>query len=137
MDQQTQIAILKQRLNDNPNDTEAAIELGNLYYDIQEAAQAIVYYQIALSIKPNNPAVLTDLGTMYWANGVTSYAEKCFRNAMKAEPGFGNAYINLGHLLHQVRGQTKEARVLWQELVDKYPNSHGIDVARDLLATVK
>ena len=62
------VAELKQRLNTNSSDIEAAITLGNIYYDVGDPAQAILYYRQALDINPDVPGVLTDMGTMYWRN---------------------------------------------------------------------
>ena len=133
MDQLSNIALFKQRLNDDPNDVSAAIQLGNIYFDQQEAASSIVYYQIALAIKPDQAGILTDLGTMYWANGNLSYSEKSFRTAIEVSPGFGNAHINLGHLTHQAKGDLEGAKEIWQSFIDKHPESPAVDHARELL----
>src|SRR3989338_6509723 len=97
------IVASKARLNENPNDAQAAATLGNIYYDMKDAPRAILYYLISLDIDPAQPAVRTDMGTMLWQNGDVGLAEQAFRRVIADHPGFGNAYINLGHLLQQAR----------------------------------
>jgi len=121
------------RLNQNPTDFDAAVTLGNMYFDNNEAAQAIVYYRIALDIDPNQPGVRTDMGTMYWRNGNVAQSEQAFRHVIQQHPGFGNAYLNLGYLLLHAKGKAKEARVIWLELVENYPQEPASEKVSQLL----
>ncbi len=127
------IAQLKERLNNDGNDIEAAISLGNIYYDNGDAGQSILYYQRALAINPDLPGVRTDLGTMYWRNDDISLAEQAFREAITRDPGFGHAYVNLGLLLHRAKDNVKEARTVWQQLLTVDPNHEVASKARELL----
>jgi len=123
----------KKRLNENPDDFEAASNLGNICYDSEEPAQAIVYYRIALDIKPDSPTVRTDMGTMYWQIDNVAHAERAYRQVIKENPGFGNAYLNLGFLLMHAKNQVKEARSIWTELITDWPNDAAAPKMRDLL----
>ena len=127
------IQALKSRLNANPLDYTVAIELGNLYYDANEAAQAIVYYSAALRIKPDMPEVMTDMATMYWQNGDLGLSEKTMRDVIHSHPGFGNAYLNLGLLLAHGKEERKNAIAIWNELVNKYPDHPASQRAKQLL----
>ena len=123
----------KRRLNDNPNDFEAASNLGNICYDNNEPAQAIVYYRIALDINPAAYGVRTDMGTMYWQIDNVAHAEQSFRQVIKEVPGFGNAYLNLGYLLLNAKNEVKAAREVWTELVTGWPKDPAADKIRSLL----
>ncbi len=125
---------LKTVLNHNPDDIAAVVSLGNIYYDQDEAAQAIVYYAYALSINSNQPEVWTDMGTMYWRNGDVAFAERAYRQVLKTHPGFGNAYINLGLLLRDAKRNLAQACALWKELVERYPDHPSTVRGRALLA---
>jgi tetratricopeptide (TPR) repeat protein len=124
---------LKERLNKNCNDIDAAIALGNIYYDKGDAGQSIIYYRLALDINPALPGVRTDLGTMYWRNNDVGLAEQAFREAIKHDPSFGHAYVNLGLLLHRAKGNVNEARAVWQELLKINPGHDVATKARELL----
>jgi len=127
------VAQLKERLNKDGNDIEAAISLGNIFYDNGDAGQSILYYQRALAINPDLPGVRTDLGTMYWRNDDISLAEQAFREAIKRDPSFGHAYVNLGLLLHRAKDNVKEARSVWQQLLAVNPDHDVATKARELL----
>ncbi len=124
---------LKKRLNNNPEDFEAASNLGNICYDNNEPALAIVYYRIALDIQPSAYGVRTDMGTMYWHIDNVSQAEQAFRQAIKEEPGFGNAYLNLGYLLADAKGEVKAARAIWTKLITGWPKDPAADKIRSVL----
>jgi tetratricopeptide (TPR) repeat protein len=127
------VAQLKERLNKDSNDIDAAISLGNLFYDNGDAGQSILYYQRALAINPDLPGVRTDLGTMYWRNDDISLAEQAFRDAIVRDPSFGHAYVNLGLLLHRAKNDIKEARTVWQQLLAINPGHDVASKARELL----
>jgi cytochrome c-type biogenesis protein CcmH/NrfG len=133
MDEKNTVAQLKERLNKDSKDIEAAISLGNIYYDNGDAGQAILYYRLALDINPDLPGVRTDLGTMYWRNDDISLAEQAFRDAIARDPGFGHAYVNLGLLLHRAKDNVSEARTVWQQLLTVNPEHEVAAKARELL----
>lgn len=124
---------LRTRLNDNPDDVNAAVGLGNIYYDANQPAQAILYYRLALDIDPSQPAVMTDMGTMYWHNENIPQAECAYREVIKDYPGFGNAYLNLGYLLLHAKNQVPEARKIWTELITGWPEDPVAQKIRELL----
>lgn len=132
MDQST-VDALKVRLNENGSDIEAAISLGNIYFDTGDAGQAILYYRLALDVNPDLPGVLTDMGTMYWRNNDINLAEQAFRDAIAKDSGFGNAYVNLGLLLHHAKENVAEARATWQQLLTVNPGHAASAKARELL----
>jgi tetratricopeptide (TPR) repeat protein len=133
MDEKNPVAELKARLNHDLDDIDAAIALGNFYYDQGDAGLSITYYRHALDINPDLASVRTDLGTMYWRNGDVSLAEQAFRRAIASDPGFGHAYLDLGLLLHRARNNVREARAVWQKLLDTDPENDVANRARELL----
>ena len=124
---------LKERLNKDLNDIEAAQSLGNLYYDKEDAGQAILYYRHVLDINPALSGVRTDMGAMYWRNNDISLAEQAFREAIARDPSFGHAYVNLGFLLQIAKGDVMGARSVWQQLIDINPDHEAAAKARELL----
>ncbi len=133
MDVNTTVAQLKERLNNDSGDIDAATSLGNIYYDAGDAGQAILYYRRALDINPDLPGVRTDLGTMYWRNDDISMAEQAFRDAIASDAGFGHAYVNLGLLLQRAKDDVAGARAAWKQLLAVNPNHDVAAKARELL----
>lgn len=133
MDDQITVTLLKERLNADVTDIDAVLSLGNMYYDKGDAAQAIVYYRIALDINPSLSGVRTDMGAMYWRNENLSMAEKAFRDTIEKDPSFGHAYINLGYLIQKAKGDLVGARAVWQQMLDRNPGHELAGKARELL----
>ena len=133
MDERYSAEQLKERLNNDINDIEAAISLGNMCYDSGDAPKAVLYYRHVLDLDPSLSGVRTDMGAMYWNNGDISLAEKAFREVIARDPNFGHAYVNLGQLLHKAKGNTTEARSVWQQLITINPNNEVAGKARELL----
>ena len=133
MDEKNSIDQLKERLNKDINDIDAALSLGNVYYDMNDAPRSIVYYRRVLDINPALPSARTDLGAMYWRNDDIGLAEQAFRDAIASDSGFAQAYVNLGLLLHRAKGNVSEARAVWQQLLDINPDHALAEKARELL----
>lgn len=133
MDEKSSIGQLKDRLNRDINDIEAALSLANLYYDMNDAPRSILYYRRVLDINPALPNARTDLGAMYWRNEDIGLAEQAFRDAIASDPSFGQAYVNLGLLLRHAKGNVSAARTVWQELLAVDPEHALAGKARELL----
>jgi len=133
MDEKNSIGLLKERLNKDINDIEAALSLGNMYYDLNDAPRSIVYYRRVLDIDPTLSNARTDLGAMYWRNEDVGLAEQAFRDTISRDPGFGQAYVNLGLLLRHAKGNISEARAVWQQMLDANPEHALAEKARELL----
>jgi len=85
-DVEGQIPQLKSMLQKNPNDLEALITLGNIYFDTHRHQEAIDAYSRALTIDPKNPDVRTDLGIMYRVLKRFDEALAAFRRAAQDDP---------------------------------------------------
>lgn len=101
--------------NEIPN-----IALGNKYFINGDYNKAISYYEQELN---------TNSAIAYYNKGVAEYmlgrvqdAEKDFRSALKYEPGFDNARINLAVCLTQI-GKTNEAEQVLLDVSPEHTNS--------------
>src|SRR6187397_2602133 len=50
----------------NPNDAQPRIQLGNMFFDAEQYAQSITWYEQALKISAGDANVSTDLGVAYY-----------------------------------------------------------------------
>ena len=90
------ITTYSQRVATNPQDVNAWITLGNLYFDTEQPAKSVEAYTRALEINPNNPNVLTDMGVMHRALGQYQQALDAFARAIAVDPGHETARFNTG-----------------------------------------
>ena len=112
---------LEAELTKNPNNTEAWIQLGHVYFDSDQYLQAITAYQKALALNPNNADVLTDLGIMYRRTGQPDKAIENFDKAIQVDPKHQNARFNKGIvLMHDVKDRVG-AIATWEALLEIYP----------------
>ncbi len=85
---------LKRRLEADPEDAVAAATLGGMYYQVGMWEQALQFYDIALSIAPDDPNLLTDSGNAHREIGDHDKALDSFRRAHELDPGHWQALFN-------------------------------------------
>jgi cytochrome c-type biogenesis protein CcmH/NrfG len=124
-------------VNKDPNDVEAVVNLGNVYYDGEQFSEAIKYYQRALEINPNNADVRTDLGTAYWYLGDADRALTEFKKSLKIRPNHPGTLFNMGIVEWQGKMDPASAVVTWQELLKENPNYPQRKQVEDLIAKAK
>jgi cytochrome c-type biogenesis protein CcmH/NrfG len=115
-------APLIEALNQDPNDYDSLVKLGNLFYDGQQFSSAIQYYERALAIHPENVDVRTDMGTAYFYGGNSDRAITELQTSLKYRPGHPQALFNLGWVRWQGKSDPKGAAAAWEELLKDNPN---------------
>jgi len=116
-----QIEALKKKIEQNPKDVQAYIDLGNMYFDANMPPQAIQYYTKAVELDPKNSNVWTDLGTMHRHNGDLDKAIECYQTAAKIDPQNKNAWFNLGIVYKFDKNQPREALKAWKKFMELVP----------------
>ncbi len=113
---------LDREVQNNPNDTAAWLELGNLYFDSNKYQDAIKAYTQYINLNPNSPNVWTDMGVMHRRNGNPTEAIASFDKALEMNPRHEHARFNKGIVLYYDVGFRDEAVKIWRELSDINPN---------------
>jgi cytochrome c-type biogenesis protein CcmH/NrfG len=117
----TETQPLLARLQTNPKDVPALIELGNIYYDASQWSDAIVYYTRALNETPTNPDVRTDMGIAYFNSGDPDRALKEFDHALKDDPRHTQTLFNVGVVKMNGKNDAKGAIAAWESLLSIDP----------------
>lgn len=118
-----QILVLEKEISSNPNNNQAWIQLGNLYFDTQQYIKAIHAYETSLSLDPNNADVQTDLGVMFRRNGQPEKAIDAFNRAIQINPRHEISRFNKGIVLMHDLNDTQGAVQVWEELVKMNPQA--------------
>jgi len=105
----------------NPQNTQAWIQLGHVYFDTGRHARAIDAYRKALALKPDNADVLTDLGIMYRRSGQPQRAVETFDRAVAVDPRHETARLNKGIVLLHDLGDREGAIRTWEALLEINP----------------
>lgn len=122
----------EQRVSVNPQDLEAWIHLGHVYFDTDQYAKAITAYEKALALKSDDADVWTDLGIMYHRDGKPQKALECFDQAVAVNPLHEHARFNKGIVMvHDMDDQTGAIKA-WEELLEinplaMAPNGQSVD----------
>jgi cytochrome c-type biogenesis protein CcmH/NrfG len=127
-----QIKIYSDRVALNPQDVNAWITLGNLYFDTGQPAKSVEAYSRSLELSPGNPNVLTDMGVMYRSLGEFQKARDAFAQAIAANPRHETARMNTGIVLLYDLADKQGAIAAWQDLVRINPravNANGTPIA--------
>jgi cytochrome c-type biogenesis protein CcmH/NrfG len=130
-------APLLQVIKNNPNDYNALVKLGNLFYDGRQYASAAQYYERALVIHPENVDVRTDLGTAYWYSGDADRAVASLETALKYSPEHPQTLFNLGWVRWQGKGDPKGAVEAWQQLLKANPDYPQREQVEQYIAKAK
>lgn len=98
----------KRILADDPNNYDALVGLGNLYFDNQQYQQAVEYYRRALKINPDDPNVRTDLAICYIYLDLLDLAQTELQQVISKYPNHAQAHFNLA-IVYQRMGRIKDA----------------------------
>lgn len=112
---------LKNELSQNPENVGAWIQLGHVYFETNQYANAIAAYQKSLTIKPDNANVQTDLGFMYRKNKQPMEAIKSFDEALAVDPKHEWARFYKGVVLMDDLNEKEKALIVWEELLSINP----------------
>lgn len=132
-----QAAPLLARLQSDPANPDLLTSIGNLYYDAQQYPAAIDYYGRALTVRPTDASVRTDMATAYWYLGNADRALAEFDKALNYAPNNPNTLFNRG--LVRWRGKKDAAGAIadWQNLLATNPNYAEKDKVQQLLNEAK
>lgn len=109
-DQQQQALAALTNLQSNPDDAESLLQMGNIYFDQAEQAQAegnrpsqirlaqqgVRYYERYLKIRPDDNGARADLASLLFYTGQSDEAIQEVSKVLQSEPDHVNANYNLG-----------------------------------------
>jgi tetratricopeptide (TPR) repeat protein len=112
----------KEILRKDPNNLQALIGIGNLYFDTNRDLLAIENYRKALAMDPTNTNVRTDMAICYRRSGNPGQAVEELKRAISTTPRHAQARYNLGVILiqdmHDIEGGIKA----WEALLENVPD---------------
>jgi len=123
---------LNDRIESDPNDFHAYLELGGMYATIGRFEEAAEYFESYVELQPEDGRVKIALAEMYANSGNTEKAKFHLEEALKVDPNDEFALYNLGIILASM-GDKDGARNAWEQLAQENPNSAiGISAKENL-----
>lgn len=128
---------LKKTVEKDPENLQALITLGNLYYDASKFEEAVVYYQRALKLDPKNPDVWTDMGTMYRQLGNIDSSLICYQKAVQFNPQHKSGWFNLGIVYLFDKKDDKKAVWAWKKFVELSPDDPHVEAIKEEIKKIE
>lgn len=131
------VSALQDAAAKNPKDAQPRVQLGNIFFDGEQYAEAITWYEQALAIEPRDPNVSTDLGVAYYYMNQPDRALAQFDRSLAIEPTHIKTLLNIGIVRAFGKQDLAGAGKAWQQVVDLAPNSPEGQAARKGLEGIK
>ncbi len=126
------LAELRGRLQQNPKDLEALVNLANLYFDAAKYKQALPYYERALALDPDNPDTRTDYATALHGAGEDLESLHQLDIVLAQHHNFPAALFNEGIVANAI-GRRTEAIAAFRTFLKVAPDDQHADDARTAL----
>lgn len=109
-----QIENLQKKAASNEATADTWKELGNIYFDTDQAELAIKAYERSLALRPDDSDTLNDQGAMYRQTGDFGRALANFEKAYSADPRNLESLYNSGHVYAFDLNNIPKALVMWR-----------------------
>jgi len=123
---------LRGRVQRNPKDLGALVNLANLYFDAAKYPQAIGYYRRALALDPENPDTRTDYATALHGVGDDLGSLRELNVVLAKHPNFTEALFNEGIVANAI-GRRTEAITAFKRFLKVAPSDQRAADARTAL----
>jgi len=95
-------------LEKDPQNAEALVQLGTLYYGLERFEMAEEKFKQALKIKPENVDVLVRLGNLYYDTNRPQEALRYYQQALKLNPKLSDVRVDMATMYRRL-GKADEA----------------------------
>ena len=127
----------KEILRKDPNNLQALIGIGNLYFDTKQDLLAIENYQKALALDPSNANVRTDMAVCYRRTGNPDRAVEELKKAISTSPRHAQSRYNLGVILIHDKNDVEGGIKAWEALLENVPDYPYRDQLRAEIARMR
>ncbi|MBI3990205.1 MAG: tetratricopeptide repeat protein [candidate division NC10 bacterium] len=132
-----QVAALERRIQENPKDLKALLELAHLHLDQGTFHQSIELYKQVLSLDPRNVEAITHLGIILSKSPHPEQALEVFDKALAIDPNYPHALWDKARVLYDVKQDYQEAIKTWERFLAVAPSGEDADRAREFIQEAK
>jgi cytochrome c-type biogenesis protein CcmH/NrfG len=118
-----EVKFLRNVLQNDPQNLQAWIKLGNVTMDAQRYNEAIEAYGRALEIDPNNVNVRVDRGVCFRRIGRSDQAVEHFKKGIEIDPTHLTAHRNMGIVLAFDLNKYGEAADYFEKYIELAPTA--------------
>ncbi len=113
---------------------EAALSLGNWYYDHEKWERAVQNYQVAIKSGVDNPNIRTDLGNALRFDDQPQKALEQYQIAQKKDPTHEQSLFNQGALYAVSLHNPRKGVEAWQAYLKRFPTGGSANQAKKFIA---
>lgn len=130
---------LEAKVTSEPENFQAWIQLGHLYFDTKQHEKAITAYENSLKYHDGDANLLTDLGVMYRRSGDPAMALEWFDKAQAMDPTHIPSRLNEGIVRLYDFDDAPGAIASWEELLTIDPEAKlgNGETVKDFVAKMK
>lgn len=134
--QTNRILALEQEVVVNPDNVDAMIELGDIYFDGNRYQEAIATFNKAEQIAPTNIHILNDLGILHMRTGNYETALAKFDAVLSIDPTHSHSLYYVG-LVNRNMGDTDKALQAFEQVLSLSPDQQLAEAVRQEIAALK
>lgn len=121
----------------NTSSAAPRVQLGNLYFDAEQFAEAARWYEEALKLDPNDPNVSTDLGIAYYYQNQPDRALAQFERSLQIDPKHSKTLLNIGVVRAWGKQDLDGAARAWERVIEVAPDSEEAKRAKQGLDGIR
>lgn len=125
-----QIQHIKEILMKDSANFDAWAALGNMYFDADMPLDAIEHYRQALTLRPDDIHVLTDMATMLRSSGRPDTAVTVLHHVLQLDSTLTQAWFNLGVIQSFDLNNRRGALEAWKKFIALSPVSEHTDAVK-------
>ena len=131
------VAELRAAAESEPEDVQARVDLGNLFFDAQRFEDAVPWFEAALVLNPEEVDVSTDLGVAYYFLDDTDRALAQFARSLEVNPAHAKTILIRGIVRAFGKQDLAGAIEAWEEVQRVAPGSPEALAAIDALERIR
>jgi tetratricopeptide (TPR) repeat protein len=133
---EARVQALRTILKNDPRNSGAAAQLGNVYFEAEKFDEAAEWLLQALKLDPKNTDASTQLGMTYFFTKGPDQALAQFERSLKISPNHARTLLNKGIVLWRGKQDLEAAAATWKKLVELAPNSPEAEMAKQGLQAI-
>jgi len=128
---------VKAYLKENPDNVDALVALGDLYFESNQVYEGLEVFKKAEKLEPNSVHIQNDLGILYQKTGKYDLAIEKFQAALKLDPAHLNSLFHIGLIYRYNKGENKKALAVFEELLSKNPEPRIAKMAAEEVEKIR
>jgi tetratricopeptide (TPR) repeat protein len=131
------LAFFEQRVQEQPNDLAARLDLAHRYLDVGMIEESLSQYAVALDLDPDDAEALAHVGIILFQSGRPEDALRSVERSLSTDPRYPEALFIQGVILLRGLDRPDEAITAFETYLDAAPFGVERETAKDLIAQAR